>query len=394
MMKILFGADTYLPDVNGAARFTDRLTRGLARRGHDVHVVCPSVDGRPATHRQDDVTVHRLRSVRYRFHETLRVCLPWQAAADTHEMVDAIRPDLVHVQSHIAVGRGLVRAAKICDRPLIATNHFMPENVFHYMPYLPRVFRRPAARWLWRDLGAVFTAADLVTAPTPCAVDLLRTEAGLEGLPVSCGIDPDRYRQDDTTAPVPDEPTILFVGRLDHEKRVDDLIRAFARLRPGLRARLEIVGDGQERARLEQLSQELGVGDRVWMRGHISDTELLATYTRAAVFCMPGVAELQSLVTLEAMSAATPVVAANALALPHLVHPGENGWLYQPGDAGELAMRLATLVHDFRLRTRMGERGAEIAAKHGLEATLDQFEELYATLVTPSIERLTMAPAA
>lgn len=391
-MRILIGADTYLPDVNGAARFTDRLARGLAGRGHDVHIVCPSTDGQPATERHDGLTVHRLRSVRYRFHETLRICLPWHARSGAQQIVASVHPDVVHVQSHMVVGRALSRAAKDLGRGLIATNHFMPENVFSYMPYLPRALRGRAARWMWRDLGSVFASADLITAPTLRAVELLRAETGLGGLPVSCGIDADNYHPMRTQpVPAPADPTILFVGRLDPEKRIDELVRAFARLSPVPHPRLEIVGDGPERSRLEQLAVQLGVDDRVRVCGRLSDAELLAAYRRAAIFCMPGVAELQSLVTLEAMSAGKPVVAANAMALPHLVHPGENGWLYQPGNAGELAMRLATLIGDPKLRHRMGERSVRIAATHGLNATLDQFEGLYATVISPSQRRLTVA---
>lgn len=393
-MRILIGADTYAPDVNGAARFAHRLASGMADRGHDVHVVCPSADGQPATLGQDGPTVHRLRSVRYPFHPTLRACLPWQAATETCDVVKTLKPDLIHVQSHMVVGRGLVRAATSFERPLIATNHFMPENVFTYMPYLPPVLRHRAKRWLWRDLGAVFGAADLVTAPTPRAVELLRTQTGIDGLPVSCGIDLDRYRSGAAQAVQPGEPMILFVGRLDTEKRVQELVQAFAGLNPEHPARLEIVGDGQERQRLHHLITQLGVGDRVRMRGHVSDDDLLECYRRAAVFCMPGVAELQSLVTLEAMSAGKPVVAADAMALPHLVRPGKNGWLYQPGNTGELAMRLAALLDNPALARQMGEHSVRIAAGHALNATLDRFEELYAETLDRTSAGPVMVPAA
>ena len=92
---------------------------------------------------------------------------------------------------------------------------------------------------------------------------------------------------------------------------------------------------------------------------------------------MPGVAELQSLATLEAMAAGTPVIAADAMALPHLVRPGRNGWLYPPGDVGELTARLTALLGDAGLRRRMGAASREIVAEHAIGATLDRFEGLY-----------------
>jgi phosphatidylinositol alpha 1,6-mannosyltransferase len=118
----------------------------------------------------------------------------------------------------------------------------------------------------------------------------------------------------------------------------------------------------------------------VRFRGFVSEEDLLEAYARAEVFCMPGVAELQSLVTLEAMSACTAVVAADAMALPHLVRPGRNGWLYQPGDVPELTGRLTTLLGDAGLRRRMGAASREMVAEHSLEATLTTFEGVYGRL--------------
>src|SRR5690606_37790620 len=126
-------------------------------------------------------------------------------------------------------------------------------------------------------------------------------------------------------------PIILFVGRLDQEKRVDELLRAFAELPEELRgpqgARIELVGNGSCRDDWKKLADELGISDRVNFRCYVSEDDLVEAYGHSDIFCMPGIAELQSLVTLEAMSAAKPIIAANAMALPHLVHPGENGML-------------------------------------------------------------------
>ncbi|MGD9526083.1 MAG: glycosyltransferase [Pseudonocardia sp.] len=369
-LRILIGADTFPPDVNGAARFAERLARGLAGRGHDVHVAAPSADG-PAATTADGITVYRLRSLRWPTHPDFRVCPPWSAMAATADVLRAVDPDVVHVQAHFVVGRGLAVAAEQTRRPLVATNHFMPENLLAHSP-LPPALHGSAAWLAWRDLARVFRRADVITAPTPRAVALLADAARLTwALPVSCGIDHEAYR----AGAEGDVPTVLFVGRLDEEKRVDELIRAFALLPPRLPARLEIVGDGSRRARWTALAGQLGVP--ATFRGFVPEEELRAAYARAAVFAMPGTAELQSLATLEAMAAATPVVAADAMALPHLVAPGRNGFLFPPGDVESLAGALTTLLGDAVLRRRMGQVSREIAAGHAMGATLDAFEAIY-----------------
>jgi Glycosyltransferase len=378
-LRILIGAETYPPTVNGAANFAERLAVGLAGRGHEVHVVAPSHAGRPAVEVRDGVTVHGVKSVRYPFHPDFPISMPWRALPATRRLVEALRPDVIHTQAHMVVGRGVVKAGKRAGLPVVATNHFMPENLTAHVP-LSKYVLGPASKLAWRDLGRVFGKADAVTAPTPRAVELLVRGAGLtDAFPVSCGIDADRYA---VPAPPHDVPSVLFVGRLDQEKRVDDLIRAFAALPAGLPAHLDIVGDGAKRGEWTALAAGLGIAGRVTFHGFVSEEELITRYATADVFCMPSIAELQSLATLEAMAASTPVVLADAMALPHLVRPGRNGWLFPPGDVAELSRRLATLLADAALRARMGAVSRELVAEHAFDATLDRFEGIYRQLIS------------
>ncbi|MFC4949796.1 glycosyltransferase [Pseudonocardia sp. GCM10023141] len=378
-LRILIAAETYPPAVNGAARFAERLAIGMVGRGHEVHVVAPSVTGAPSRHLQDGVVVHGIKSHKYFMHPDFQVCMPWEAGPATATLLEEIDPDVVHTQAHMVLGRGIVNAASRTGRPLVATNHFMPENIAAHAP-IPKPLQRLFYRMAWRDLGRVFGKADAVTAPTPRAVELLTGKAGLtDAFPVSCGIDADRYR---AAAPAADAvPTVLFVGRMDQEKRVDELIRAFAALPAGIAADLEIVGDGAKRADWTALADSLGLAARVRFRGFVSEEELLEAYARASVFCMPSIAELQSLASLEAMAAGTPLIAADAMALPHLVRQGRNGWLYKPGDVAELTTRLAALLSDADLRRRMGAASLEVVAEHAIGATLDTFEGIYRKLL-------------
>ena len=232
-LRILIAAETYPPDVNGAARFAERLAGGLAGRGHDVHVVAPSPNGPPSKVSHDGVTVHGVRSHSYFMRPDFQVCMPWEVAPATAAVLEEINPDVVHTQAHMVLGRYVVKAAVRTGRPLVATNHFMPENLAAHAP-VPRVLQRLGYRIAWKDLGRIFGQADVVTAPTPRAVELLQRYARLtDAFPVSCGIDADRYRRD----PEPDVPNVLFVGRMDQEKRVDELIKAFAAQPTARRAR-------------------------------------------------------------------------------------------------------------------------------------------------------------
>lgn len=378
-MRILLGADQYPEYINGAATFTARLAEGLAGRGHTVDLVWPSVDGRPHYGIHGGVRVHRVSSLRLPTGAEIRTSTPWTVNREVRAVLGVARPDVVHVQSHFALGRSLVRAARTSRLPVLATNHFMPENLTHHVPLL-RHASAAAARAAWGDLARVYRWADALTAPTQRAVDLLAATTDLPAAAViSCGIDLDRFRPADPAAVAP--ATLLFVGRLEHEKHVDDLLRAFALLPTARGARLEVIGMGSLRSELEALAAHLGLGDRVTFRGAVSDEDLLTAYQRATVFVMPGTAELQSLATLEAMAAGRPVVAADAMALPHLVAHGNNGYLVRPGDLQALADALGALLADPALRARMGAAGLVKARRHELAGTLDAFEACYRQLL-------------
>ncbi|GAA1854759.1 hypothetical protein GCM10009836_38530 [Pseudonocardia ailaonensis] len=386
-MRILIGADTYPPDVNGAARFAERLAGGLAADGHEVHVLAPSPDGPAHSDETGDVTVHRVRSVRCPGPVGFRASLPWVSGTAAARLVRELEPDVVHVQAHFSVGRGLALAAGANGVPLVATNHFMPENLVAHAR-IPGWLRAGAGLAAWRDLRGVYRRADVLTAPTGRAVDLLARATGLVALPISCGVEIPPEPTPEPAGP----PTILFVGRLDPEKRVDDLLRAAALLPAGGEWRVEIIGDGLRRADLEDLAQDLGLAGRVTFRGFVSDADLAAAYRRCAVFCMPGVAELQSLVTLEAMAVGRPVAAADAMALPHLVRPGRNGFLHRPADPAALADALAVLLADPLLRHRMGRASREIVRAHDLTATVRTFTDVYRRLAGhPTVAALAAA---
>jgi glycosyltransferase involved in cell wall biosynthesis len=378
-LKILIGADTFLPDINGAAIFAARLAGGLAARGHELHIVAPAGSPKHGTWTETiegyPMTAHRLRSWRWYPHPWLRFATPWRIEQNTARILDEVQPDVVHFQSHIVTGRGLSKGAVERGIRLIGTNHFMPENMLEHTQ-LPKFIHNFAVRQAWKAAYRSFVRAEAVTSPTRKAADFLEEATNIRPvLAVSCGIRADDY----TPSFEPrTENVIVFVGRITGEKQLDKLVRAFARLDPTLDAKLVLVGHGEEEGRLRHLAVQLGVSDRVTITGYVSDEELRRILTRATVFAMPSIAELQSIATLEAMASGLPIVAANAMALPHLVHDGENGFLFEPGDIDDLAGRLSdVLTMPEESLQKLKRESLRLVEAHDIERTLDTFEALY-----------------
>ena len=379
-LKIVIACDTFPPDINGAARFAERLAAGLSKHGHEVHVLASSADAKSHTvvehYENASVVVHRMKSHRVLQHKTLRYVSPFGLRRHIEQILREVQPIALHIQSHLLVGRFAVRAARKTGVKLIATNHIMPENLIKYS-FVPSWLQKPVMKLAWKDAGRILRKMDAVTTPTRRAADLLEDAAGVTGvLAISCGIDAARFANQVPTSN--SNPVFLFLGRLDDEKRIHVLLRAVASLTEFPQVRVELVGDGGERENLERLARELGISDRVAFLGHVSDQDLPAAYERCTAFVMPSIAELQSIATMEAMASGRPVIGADAMALPHLIHDGDNGYLFPPDDVDALADRLRRILNaDQAELDRLSENSLHLIQAHDIERTIKIFEDLY-----------------
>ena len=222
-LRILIACDTYPPDVNGAAVFCYRLASNLTKRGHEVHVLAARSDRGPSfVEHRPEATVHRVTSHKAPTHETYRLVTPLTANKIAGQVMDEIRPDAVHIQCHYMIGHAAQKQATKRGIRLIATNHFMPENLEPFLPF-PQWFLNIVSRNSWRDMGKIMGKADVVTTPTPLAARAMRENADLKHvLPLSNGIDSAHYElRKDETLPQRDYQTVLFAGRLAVEKNID-----------------------------------------------------------------------------------------------------------------------------------------------------------------------------
>jgi phosphatidylinositol alpha-1,6-mannosyltransferase len=143
-------------------------------------------------------------------------------------------------------------------------------------------------------------------------------------------------------------------------------------------ARLVIVGDGDDRPRLERLARKSGAGDRIAFTGFASDELLAACYERAALFVMPSRGEGFGLVYVEAMTRGLPCIGSRHDAAGDVIVNGKTGLLVDQDDIHGIAQAIASLLRDPDRRRAMGE-----AAKHrvGEEFTTAAFRRRLNTLL-------------
>jgi glycosyltransferase involved in cell wall biosynthesis len=205
---------------------------------------------------------------------------------------------------------------------------------------------------------------------------------------ISNGVDVERYRPDaggdEALAELyalPPQPRILFVGRLMRDKEIDTLIRAMEIVRRERDAHLLIAGRGDEREALGELIGRLDLEGAVRFLGFFPEEDMPALYREVDLFAITSRCEVQSLPVLQAVATGLPVVAANAVALPELVHDGRNGYLVPPGRADETARAMLKILDNPERARQFGKASLEVAAPHAEHRTLDGYESLYKRLV-------------
>lgn len=254
-------------------------------------------------------------------------------------------PGVDVVQADGGAAFGYAFRAGAGDPPLVLHPHGMEEfkaPALKRAAYLPlRAATRFAARRARRVLAPDAAMKDEVRrylSVPPEKIEVVPNAIDLEAIDREPRAPLDRFRID------PEARLLLSVGRLEENKGFLTLVRALAEARSRLEEPMfwVLVGEGPERARLERAVEEAGLGERVRLAGSVSEGELAALYDRAALFVHPTLYEGSSMVTLEAMAHAKPVVATRVGGIPDKVLEGESGLLVPPGDEAALADAIAS----------------------------------------------------
>ena len=380
-MRVLFVGQSYYRKDNGQAVFMIRLAEGLARAGHEVMVLAPSERLVAQRYCVNGVTVQTVTALNLGHNLNVTAF----SDAVVAQVLDEFRPDIIHIQDHMFLTRTTLPLAKRRHLPIVGTNHFLPANWSNNL-YIPRSVQNVVHRAMWHDMLQVFNQLDAATTPTETAVAILRKQdIRIPVKAISCGVDPtefhpqhniDRSLMRRRYGLDPDRPVLLYVGRVDREKGLDDLVQAVYQ---GERSdyQVAIAGKGMYRDMLIEKVTDLRMNDQVVFPGFVPSSDLPALLNSIDAFMMPSAAELQSIATLEAMSCGLPILAANARALPELVQHEVNGLLFNAHNPANLA---ATIDRFLAMHARwrwMGEASLERVQPHQIQNTIQRYVEWY-----------------
>ncbi len=391
-MKILFVSDTYYPHLNGVYYFVCRIAPLLQERGHEVAVIAPSETMYATLNKIDNIDVYGIPSLPILLYPKVRLPITLLLATRLKKIIQDFKPDIIHLQDHFSITAAIVAANKGTGIPIIGTNHFMPENVTAL--FRSEKIKVTIANYMWRRFTRVYNQLLLVTTPSETAANLIRPKLKVDILSISSGIDLTQFNPNGNADfvrdkyNIPNKPILLYAGRVDPEKKLEEVVRAVALAVKKVDFVFVIVGKGKSRPALELLAQQLGITENIIFTGFVPEEDLPFFYKLSHCFIIASTAELLSLVSLQAMASGLPLIAVNAGALGELVNNKVNGFLFESGDINAIDQAICTIISEDELRIRMAKKSLEYIRKHDIKNTLDSFENIYnihAKLTIPTV---------
>jgi len=361
-MRILMLSWEYPPVVvGGLGRHVHALARKLGEQGHDVVVLCRQPTGSDAaTNPTSDFASDGVRVIRIAEdppHLVFERDLVAWTLAMGHGMVrEGLRllrtwqPDVVHAHDWL-VTHPAVALSEAAEVPLVATIHATEAG--RHSGWLSQPLNQQVHSvewWLANRADSLITCSAAMRAEVTHLFDVDPDTITV----LHNGIEPRRWRVRPTDVAAArerhgaaDAPLLLFFGRLEWEKGVQDLIAGLARIRrshPG--ARLVVAGTGSHDQWLADQARKHRVLRAVEFAGHLSDRELAAVLSAADAVVLPSRYEPFGIVALEAAAAGTPLVASTAGGLGEVVVDGKTGSSFAPADVDGLTAAVRGVLND------------------------------------------------
>jgi glycogen synthase len=354
--------------VGGLGRHVEGLARALAAGGHEVHVVTRGEKDETVAETIDGVHVHRAAVDPIAIDFSTESLLAWAQAAEHSllrvalPLVDKVRPALVHAHDWL-VAQSATTLGAVAELPTVATIHATEAGRHRgHLPAPLNIAIDSIERWLVRSADAVITCS-------PSMRDEVARLFGIDAGEVSVvanGVDAEAWQLTPAQRRVARAryasagPTLVFAGRLVHEKGVQTVLDAMPTLRrrhPGLR--LAVAGTGPYEAQLHAHARRLRLGRAVEWLGFAPDEEVVARFAVADAVIVPSLYEPFGIVALEAAASRTPLVAADTGGLRDAIAAGLTAASFEPDDTAGLVAALDAVLSEPTRSRRHARRAAE-----------------------------------
>jgi len=390
-MRICFVSFEYPPFMSGGAGvYAVHITRELAKMGHDVHIISPSISGQRTHSVESGISVDRIPIIDKRF---LKAPSFWVNLAREFNEIrkDAGGFDILH-------GNGDSDFSLFKQRikePRVVTVHHLASLVAQNVTHLNRLLDLSGETGFTPIIEkAVISRANRIIAVSNFTKKTLFSTynvspSKIEVIPNGINVDEYFFSKDvilkcRKMLGLDDSVAFLFVGRLnDPRKNLPHLLKAFRITCRDRRKRLKLVlvGSGNQ-LKIKKIVYRLGIEKDVLVLGYVKDSLLRKYYNACDVLVSPSLLEGFGLTILEAMAAGKPVIALNVGAIPELVREGVNGFLIDKQDLRSLANTMSFLADHPDIIESIGVRNREYVANNfSWQKSAKLTERVYKTLL-------------
>ncbi len=359
------------PTHGGSGVVASELAKGLAERGHEVHIVSYATPFRLGSY-HENIYIHEVEVASYPLFK-----YPPYALSLATKLVDVAleyKLDLIH--SHYAVPHA---ASAYLAQKILGEQQLKTVTTLHgtdiTLVGLDSSFHR-VIQFAIEQSDGVTAVSEYLKRRTLEAFELKKEIKVIYNF-----VDTDRYRPDAERcfrghfAPN-GEKILMHASNFRPVKRVGDTVRLLARLRDRIPAKLLLVGEGPERLFVQQLVKELGLTKDVIFLGQQDYLEQLMAC--ADLLLLPSEQESFGLVALEAHACGVPVIGSLTGGLPEVVKDGETGYLVPVGEIGLMCERAVELLSDESKLNAFRIRARALALEHfKRESIIPQYEEFY-----------------
>lgn len=372
---------TCYPTYGGSGAVATELGIQLADRGHEVHFISYAQPFRLTTF-HDRLFYHEVDIHTYPLFEYPPYSL--SLAVEIHAV--ALKQDLDLLHAHYAIPHAT--AAWTAKEMLRHEGRDLPIATTLHGTDITLVGQDPA---FWTITKFSIERSDGLTAVS----NYLRDETQQAFNCPRCDIevipnfvdpavyDRGRYECLTSTLAPKGEKVVMHISNFRKVKRIDDVVRIYARIRERLPARLVLVGDGPERNTAMEVAEGLGVAEDVCFLGKLETVaELLAC---ADLLLLPSEQESFGLVALEAMSSGTPVIGTEGSGISEVVQHGRTGFLHPVGEVDAMAESGLRLLEDPALWREFSAASRERAeTTFSVDRVVPLYEEFYARVIQRS----------
>lgn len=404
-MRILICCNIYPPNFIGGAELIAHFQgKHLVAAGHEVHVFAGDV--RPVglrhqlrTEQYEGITVHRvnLNGMDYQSDFVNFSHPPVEQLFS--KLLEEFRPHVVHCHNIIGLSVTILQIAREFGAKVVMTLHdhwgFCFKNTImkdagvtctdysrcdECQPYIEDGNNRRLPMRMRQDyMKLAMNAVDVFVSPSQYLANTY-IAAGFPSRKMHVvwnGIDVDRFSAIQRNF-APEVLRFSFFGYFGKHKGIHTLLEALPLLKDRRKVRINLIGDGDQRVEYEQQLYKNGCSDLVKFWGKLDNNDVARAYAETDVLVLPSIwRENQPVSITEAMACGIPVIGSDMGGIPELVENGVSGYIFEAGNAVDLAEKMDRLIADRPLVTAMGLNGQKKMRGNSFAPQVEKLLSLY-----------------